>query len=150
MKFYGNFSFNQLFFTYLLNSLITACLSWPHEANSHQLHHFHSSHHDNTHDNGSIDALSIASTTAFAKGVHHSDWHRMETMDGNGLYLLEWWTKAKDIYFRVTVNTKGFIGLGFSRKSGRMNGADMVLLWVDDRTGKANALVSESFVFLFL
>ncbi|KAL9918508.1 MOXD1 homolog 1 [Glossina fuscipes fuscipes] len=72
--------------------------------------------------------------------VRHTDWHRVEMMDSNGLYWLEWWLKSKEIHFRVTVNTQGFIGLGFSRKTGRMSGADMVILWVDDRTGKANAL----------
>lgn len=74
--------------------------------------------------------------------IHHK-WSRSEIMDGNGLYLLEWKLDQKDIVFTVTVNTRGFIGLGFSYKSERMSGSDLVLAWVDDRTGKANVLVSD-------
>lgn len=76
------------------------------------------------------------------KSMRHKNWQRLEMMDNNGLYWLEWQVKEKDIYFKVTVNTRGFIGLGFSKKDARMSSADMVLLWVDDHTGKANALVS--------
>lgn len=80
------------------------------------------------------------SSDSFSSAMRHSDWRRIESMDQNGLYFLEWWIKEKDIYFRVSVNTQGFIGLGFSRKSSRMSGSDLVLLWVDDRTGKPNVL----------
>jgi hypothetical protein len=73
--------------------------------------------------------------------VHHK-WSRTEIMDGNGLYILEWQIDEKDIVFTATVNTRGFIGLGFSHKSDRMAGSDLVLAWVDDRTGKPNVLVS--------
>lgn len=73
--------------------------------------------------------------------IHHSNWRRLEMMDTNGLYWLEWWLQDKRIYLRVTVNTQGYIGLGFFRKTGRSAGADLVLLWVDDQTGKPNALV---------
>ncbi|XP_055379541.1 MOXD1 homolog 1 [Condylostylus longicornis] len=72
--------------------------------------------------------------------IHHHDWKRIEIMDPVGLYTLEWWVKSKEIFFRATVNTQGFIGLGFSKKSGLMAGSDLVLLWVDDRTGKPNIL----------
>ncbi|EDW61204.1 MOXD1 homolog 1 [Drosophila virilis] len=72
--------------------------------------------------------------------VRHQNWQRLEMMDRNGLYWLEWQIKENYIYFKVTVNTRGFIGLGFSQKDGRMYSADMVLLWVDDQTGKPNAL----------
>lgn len=68
-------------------------------------------------------------------------WLRTEIMDGNGLYILDWKIHLKEIFFRVTVNTRGFIGLGFSQKTGRMSDADLVLAWVDDRTGKPTVLV---------
>lgn len=128
--------------------------AWPHDASAsgnsnHQLHHGHHSGVHSVRNHSSTDTTSssasdsgVVNSASRTTGVRHSDWRRMEMMDANGLYMLEWWTKAKDIYFRVTVNTQGFIGLGFSRKTGRMAGADMVLLWVDDRTGKPNALVS--------
>lgn len=74
--------------------------------------------------------------------VRHHDWQRLEMMDSNGLYWLQWRIHEKDIYFKVTVNTRGFVGLGFSRRDARMSNADMVILWVDDHTGKLNALVS--------
>lgn len=132
-----HFTFNCLF----VFTLISLTLAWPHDSSHHALHH--AGHSNKPND-------SLANISSSSTGVHHSDWHRLEMMDANGLYLLEWWTKSKDIYFRVTVNTKGFIGLGFSRKSGRMAGADMVLLWVDDRSGKANALVSENLIIQYL
>ncbi|XP_073844167.1 MOXD1 homolog 1 [Musca autumnalis] len=115
-------------------------IAWPHDGSStnHQLHH--GSHHNGRNITSMVDDGANNDAVSKSAGVHHSNWHRIEMMDANGLYWLEWWTKAKDIYFRVTVNTQGFIGLGFSRKSGRMSGADMVLLWVDDRSGKPNAL----------
>lgn len=79
---------------------------------------------------------------------HHSSnhrWMRTEVMDRNGLYILDWRVHNKEIYFRITANTRGFVGLGFSLKSGRMAGADLVMAWVDDRTGKPMVLVSRSF-----
>lgn len=139
MHYLQHFTFNCLF----VFTLISLTLAWPHDSSRHSSSH-HAGHTNKPNDsNNSLANSPFSSST----GVHHSDWHRLEMMDANGLYLLEWWTKSKDIYFRVTVNTKGFIGLGFSRKSGRMAGADMVLLWVDDRSGKANALVSEMKIF---
>ncbi|KAH8272039.1 hypothetical protein KR018_007398 [Drosophila ironensis] len=73
--------------------------------------------------------------------IYYKKWKRNEMMDSNGLYWLQWWINVDEaeIIFEVCVNTRGFIGLGFS-KDGRMSGADMVLLWVDDITGTPNAL----------
>jgi len=49
--------------------------------------------------------------------VHHKNWIRNERMDNNGLYWLKWWINATEntIYFEVTVHTRGFAGLGFSK-----------------------------------
>ncbi|EDW94958.1 uncharacterized protein Dyak_GE19798 [Drosophila yakuba] len=73
--------------------------------------------------------------------VHHKNWVRDEMMDSLGMYWLKWWINANEnsIYFEVTVHTRGFAGLGFS-KDGRLARADVVLLWVDDATGHANVL----------
>ncbi|XP_059608084.1 MOXD1 homolog 1 [Phlebotomus argentipes] len=73
---------------------------------------------------------------------HHGrrEWMRSEVMDANGLYLMEWSVEAKEVTFRITVNTRGFIGLGFSYKSGKMTNSDLVLAWIDDRSGKAHIL----------
>ncbi|CAD7088046.1 unnamed protein product [Hermetia illucens] len=91
-----------------------------------------------------LSGLLLAADSAKGSSQHHRivhhDWKRSEVMDANGLYVLEWWTKPKEIFFRVTVNTVGFIGLGFSPKDGKMAKSDLVLVWVDDRTAKPNAL----------
>lgn len=92
------------------------------------------------HDANCADHNNDQNDAVTRNSVRHQNWKRLEMMDGNGLYWLQWWIHEKDIYFKVTVNTRGFIGLGFSRRDGRMSSADMVLLWVDDHTGKANAL----------
>lgn len=42
------------------------------------------------------------------------------------------------------MNTRGFIGLGFSYKSEKIGDADIILAWVDDRTGVPNVLVNIS------
>lgn len=126
---------------------------------AHQRHHRHQQHGvaaANTTAAGSSDGSSTSSiattgtaTSNVSFGMHHTNWRRIEMMDANGLYWLEWWLKgttSKEIHFRATVNTRGFIGLGFARKYPRMANADLVLLWVDDRTGKANALVSYKYL----
>lgn len=128
----------------------------PEYTHSHQRHHHHQQHGvaaanstaaGNSDGSGNNTSTTSTATTAtnVSLGIHHTNWRRSEMMDANGLYWLEWWLKgttSKEIHFRATVNTRGFIGLGFARKNPRMANADLVLLWVDDRTGKANALVS--------
>jgi fructose-1,6-bisphosphatase/sedoheptulose 1,7-bisphosphatase-like protein len=73
---------------------------------------------------------------------------RSELMDANGLYLLEWHIENKDIIFTATVNTRGYIGLGFSYKHASMTKADLVIAWVDDRTNEPNVLVSAISIIL--
>lgn len=84
-------------------------------------------------------------------GVQHSKWFRTEILDGNGLFILDWKKTTKDIIFRATVNTRGYIGLGFSYKSEKIGESDIILAWVDDRTGEPNVLVNiinlETFFF---
>lgn len=85
-----------------------------------------------------------SSSASGSSSHHHSNhrWMRTEVMDRNGLYILDWRVHGKEIFFRITANTRGFVGLGFSLKTGRMAGADLVMAWVDDRTGKPTVLVS--------
>lgn len=126
-----------------------------HANGSQHRHHHQSSHHDKHNHTlpevrfrGDVAANRTATMGLhhhYASGesaVHHSNWRRLEMMDSNGLYWLEWWLQGKRIHMRVTANTEGYIGLGFSRKTGRSAGADLVLLWVDNHTGKPNALVN--------
>ena len=70
------------------------------------------------------------------------NWTRSESLDGNGLYILEWRLKEQDIVFKATVNTRGFIALGFMNPNVKFSAFDLVLTWLDDRSGKANILVS--------
>lgn len=81
------------------------------------------------------------------KSVHHVNWTRSEIMDSYGLYMLEWKVVNKEIIFTTTVNTRGFIGLGFSYRHGKMAGSDLVLAWVDDSTGLPNVLVGGFYFF---
>lgn len=82
----------------------------------------------------------------------NTDWTRTEVMDSFGQYILEWKVDSTDITFTTTVNTRGYIGLGFSYKHGSMPGADLVIAWVDDQTGLPNILVCipSPFRFAFL
>lgn len=100
-----------------------------------------------------ICVLTVFETKLIANHHHHNHltkkWFRSETLDGNGLYELNWKIVDKDIIFRATVNTRGYIGLGFSYKSHRIGDADIILAWVDDRTGQATVLVSFYLIFLF-
>uniref|UniRef100_A0A453Z062 DOMON domain-containing protein n=1 Tax=Anopheles gambiae TaxID=7165 RepID=A0A453Z062_ANOGA len=85
-------------------------------------------------------AMGLAATVpSKIEPVHHR-WTRSEAMDPNGLYTLDWHIDQKDIVFTATANTRGFMGLGFSHRSEHMAGSDLVLVWVDDRTGKPNVL----------
>uniref|UniRef100_T1H054 DOMON domain-containing protein n=1 Tax=Megaselia scalaris TaxID=36166 RepID=T1H054_MEGSC len=73
-----------------------------------------------------------------SEGNDENRQQHFEIMDGNGLYILEWWIQEKDINFRVTVNTQGSIALGFSKKIGML--MDFLLIWVDDHSGKPHIL----------
>jgi hypothetical protein len=73
--------------------------------------------------------------------VHHN-WTRIEKMDPNGLLQFQWHLRDKEIVFKVTVNSRGFIAIGFLYPNPKISGFDMALAWIHDRTGKANILVS--------
>lgn len=93
----------------------------------------------------------LCNQSVFANHVHnhhsshggqHLKWFRTEILDGNGLFILDWKKTDKDIIFRATVNTRGYIGLGFSYKSEKIGDADIILAWINDRTGEPNVLVN--------
>ncbi|XP_018370412.1 PREDICTED: MOXD1 homolog 1 [Trachymyrmex cornetzi] len=59
---------------------------------------------------------------------------RYEKMDENGTVILEWDPSNEEkIIFRVTGETRGYIGIGFNEKTS-MEGADILLIWIDDAT----------------
>ncbi|RLU27277.1 hypothetical protein DMN91_001078 [Ooceraea biroi] len=66
---------------------------------------------------------------------------RYEQLDEDGDVILEWDpSDDKEVVFKVTARTLGYVGIGFNEKS-HMKGADILLAWVDD-TGIVNLLDS--------
>ncbi|XP_018333725.1 MOXD1 homolog 1 [Agrilus planipennis] len=68
-----------------------------------------------------------------------NQWTHSAVLDKNGKVLLRWQPRHQEISFRIEAATRGYIGLGFSPNGG-MEGADIVLGWIDDNTGKAYLL----------
>lgn len=68
-------------------------------------------------------------------------WTHAEVLDTKGDVVLRWQPRHQEILFRVEARTRGYVGIGFSPDGG-MQGADIVLGWVDDRTGQGYLLVS--------
>ncbi|KAL3274507.1 hypothetical protein HHI36_015890, partial [Cryptolaemus montrouzieri] len=63
-------------------------------------------------------------------------WTHSEILDKDGAVVLKWQPRHQEILFRVEARTRGYVGIGFSPNGG-MEDADIVIGWVDDRTGKA-------------
>ncbi|CAL8068438.1 unnamed protein product [Orchesella dallaii] len=60
--------------------------------------------------------------------VDDNPYRHQETLDPNGKYNLEWvvdWARER-VLFNVTVETKGWVGFGLSRR-GKMAGADIII-----------------------
>lgn len=74
-------------------------------------------------------------------------WTHAEVLDRKGDVVLRWQPRHQEILFRVEARTMGYVGIGFSPDGG-MQGADIVLGWVDDRSGQGYLLVSGSFVYI--
>lgn len=74
---------------------------------------------------------------------------RYEQLDEDGDVILEWdLSDDKEVFFRVTAKTLGYVGIGFNEKS-HMKGADILLIWVDD-AGTVNLLVNHISICLIL
>lgn len=67
------------------------------------------------------------------------NWTHSETLDQNGDVVLKWTSSQTDIMFRVEARTLGYVGLGFNWES-NMKGADLVIGWIDDDSGRAQIL----------
>lgn len=67
-------------------------------------------------------------------------WTHSITLDDDGLVTLRWQPRHQEILFRVEARTLGYVGVGFSPNGG-MDGADIVLGWVDDKMQKPVLLV---------
>nr|CAI5821288.1 unnamed protein product [Callosobruchus analis] len=68
-------------------------------------------------------------------------WTHSETLDKGGLVVLKWQPRHQEILFRVEARTRGYVAIGFS-PDGKMENADMVMGWVDDRRNQPFLLVS--------
>ncbi|KAL1497332.1 hypothetical protein ABEB36_008314 [Hypothenemus hampei] len=62
-------------------------------------------------------------------------WTHSITLDKDSLVILKWQPRHQEILFRVEARTLGYVGIGFS-DHGRMEGADIVIGWVDDKSLK--------------
>lgn len=67
-------------------------------------------------------------------------WTHSEVLDDKGEVVLKWQPRHQEIAFRLEAKTTGFAAVGFSQ-SGEVNGADMVIGWIDDN-GMVSLVVS--------
>ncbi|KAG5679456.1 hypothetical protein PVAND_009021 [Polypedilum vanderplanki] len=93
-----------------------------------------------------LSATTTAKTTQFEiptfqySEVHHKNWTRNEKLDPNGILNLQWYIRNNEIVFHVTLNSRGFVAIGFPYPNTQIKGFDVVFAWVNDKTGKANIL----------
>lgn len=76
-----------------------------------------------------------------------NQWTHTEFLDKNKEVMLKWQPRHQEILFRVEAKTRGYVGIGFSPNGG-MEGADIVLGWIDDRTSKAYLMVSKVLFYI--
>ena len=89
-------------------------------------------------------AILFAALIAVTQSAH-DDNHLQEeysyhkSLDPSGRYMLYWSfnLSTEVVRFAVDVETEGWIGFGLS-PNGKMPGSDVVMGWVDDRTGGAH------------
>lgn len=79
--------------------------------------------------------------------VHNRNWTRSEKLDPNGILNLQWSVRNNEIIFEVILNSRGFVAIGFPYANAQIKGFDVVLAWVNDKTGKANILVN--FIYFY-
>lgn len=83
----------------------------------------------------------LASLLSFACSAHDNNLEEEYTfhreLDPSGHYVLYWRfnLSTETIHFAVDVETEGWVGFGIS-PTGRMPGSDVVMGWIDDRTGE--------------
>ena len=80
---------------------------------------------------------------SFASSAHDNNLEEEYTfhreLDPSGHYVLYWRfnLSTETIHFAVDVETEGWVGFGISH-TGRMPGSDVVMGWIDDRTGESH------------
>lgn len=85
--------------------------------------------------------LILALPAALAGLVHREPaWTHSAYLDGARRVRVSWRPRERDVLFQLEAPTKGYVGLGFSHNGG-MAGADIIVAWVDDSSGRAHLLV---------
>lgn len=67
-------------------------------------------------------------------------WTHSQMLDRDGSLILRWQPRHQEISFRIEARTRGYVGIGFS-PTGAMEGADILIGWVDDADSKPHLLV---------
>lgn len=87
-----------------------------------------------------VNALDDITTNKYPE-IHIRNWTRSEKLDQNGILNLQWHLRDSEVIFNVILNSRGFVAIGFPYPNTEIKGFDVVLAWVNDKTGKANILV---------
>lgn len=96
-----------------------------------------------------VNAQNDSTTTYKYPAIHHVNWTRSEKLDQNGILTLQWYVRESEVIFHVILNSRGFVAIGFPYSNSQIKGFDVVLAWVNDKTGKANILVNFFFCASF-
>lgn len=75
-------------------------------------------------------------------------WTHSQVLDKKGDIILKWQPRHQEISFRIEARTKGYVGIGFSPNGG-MEGADILIGWIDDNDLKPYLLVIYTFTSVF-
>ena len=82
---------------------------------------------------------STVSSDLFSENAHHA------VLDAEGKMKLFWsidWD-AETVSFAVEAEATGWVGIGFSARSGQMIGSDVVIGWVKDNRGYLTVRVGQ-------
>lgn len=88
-----------------------------------------------------VNALDDTTTYKYPE-MHNRNWTRSENLDQNSILNLQWHIRDSEVIFNVILNSRGFVAIGFPYPNTQIKGFDVVLAWVNDKTGKANILVN--------
>ena len=75
--------------------------------------------------------LSTVNADLFSEYAHHAVLDAEEKMEL--FWTIDW--DAETVSFAVKAETTGWVGIGFSSRSGQMVGSDVVIGWVKDNKG---------------
>ena len=85
-------------------------------------------------------AHSTVSADLFSEYAHHAVLDAEEKM--KLFWNIDW--DAETVSFAVEAETTGWVGFGFSTRSGQMIGSDVVIGWVKDNKGYLTVRISSN------